>query len=505
MKKNKYILCLIALVLATAVFFAGCQSKDTACVEHIDQNSDDICDRCGDSVIIMIDFYCINDLHGRVLDSSSQPGIDEMTTFFRQAEETDDHVVLLAAGDMWQGSAESNLTKGQLVTDWMSSLDFAAMALGNHEFDWGEAPIEANADLAAFPLLAINIFDTETGSRVDYCEASQLITCNGVQIGIIGAIGDCYTSIAPEMAQGVYFKTGAELTKLVMQETEALRQQGADFIVYLLHDGLGGSPAGMPEQVSGQKLSSYYDTALSEGYVDLVFEGHTHQRYMLQDPSGVLHLQNGGDNNGGITHVEVAIHAISGTTQITQAELISGSTYTDQEDSPLIDELLDKYADSIAPALDICGTLAHAVPGNVLQQTVADLYYLAGLQRWGTDYQIALAGGFISIRNPGYLSNGEVSYAKLMELFPFNNELVLCTIRGRDLKERFLEADDSRYYISVDSTLIENLDMDATYYVVVDTYTSTYAPNRLTEVERYGEAIYARDLLADFIRNGGLG
>ena len=195
MKKNKYILCLIALVLATAVFFAGCQSKDTACVEHIDQNSDDICDRCGDSVIIMIDFYCINDLHGRVLDSSSQPGIDEMTTFFRQAEETDDHVVLLAAGDMWQGSAESNLTKGQLVTDWMSSLDFAAMALGNHEFDWGEAPIEANADLAAFPLLAINIFDTETGSRVDYCEASQLITCNGVQIGIIGAIGDIYNSI----------------------------------------------------------------------------------------------------------------------------------------------------------------------------------------------------------------------------------------------------------------------------------------------------------------------
>ena len=526
--KNKKIIAALAAFLVVAVLLAavilshkpggseqGGQDSEfpisdltptePVCAEHVDQDLNDICDLCNGSVIITIDFYCINDLHGRVLDSGTQPGIDEMTTFFQQAEQTDDHVVLLAAGDMWQGSAESNLTRGQLITDWMSSLDFAAMALGNHEYDWGEEPIEANSAFADFPLLAINIFDTQTGTRVDYCEASQLISCNGVRIGIIGAIGDCYTSIASEMVQGVYFKTGAELTALVMQEAESLRQQGADFIVYLLHDGLGGSPDGMPAQVSAQKLSSYYDTALSDGYVDLVFEGHTHQRYMLQDPSGVLHLQNGGDNNGGITHVEVSIHAISGATQVNHAELISGSAYEDMDDSPLIGELLDKYADSVAPALDICGTLAHAVPGDYLRQVIADLYYLEGLARWGTEYEIALGGGFISIRNPGYLSNGEVSYADLLELFPFDNELVLCSIKGRDLKDRFLEASDSRYGISGDSELLSNLDLNATYYVVVDTYTSTYAPNRLTEIERYGEAIYARDLLAEFIRNGGLG
>ena len=477
---------------------------EPVCIEHADQNSDDVCDLCNQSVIIVIDFYCINDLHGRVLDSGSQPGIDEMTAFFQLARETDDYVVLLAAGDMWQGSAESNLTRGNLVTDWMSALDFAAMAVGNHEYDWGEDPIEVNAELAEFPLLAINIYDVDTGSRVDYCEASRLITCNGVQIGIIGAIGDCHSSIASEMGQGVYFKTDAELTNLVKQESEALRQQGADFIVYLLHDGLGGSPAGMPEPVTSQKLASYYDASLSDGYVDLVFEAHTHQRYMLQDPSGVLHLQNGGDNNAGITHVEVSIHAISGSTQITQAELISSSTYETLEDAPLIDELLNKYADTVAPALDICGTLAHAVPGDDLRQLIADLYYLAGFSRWGSEYPIALGGGFISIRNPGYLTNGEVTYAKLMELFPFDNELVLCSIQGRDLIDRFLEADDSRYGISTDPEIIRNIDANATYYVVVDTYTSTYGPNRLTEIERYGETIYARDLLADFIRSGGL-
>ena len=40
---------------------------------------------------------------------------------------------------------------------------------------------------------------------------------------------------------------------------------------------------------------------------------------------------------------------------------------------------------------------------------------------------------------------------------------------------------------------------------MVDTYTSTYAPNRLTEIARYTDGVYARDLLADYIREGGLG
>ena len=40
---------------------------------------------------------------------------------------------------------------------------------------------------------------------------------------------------------------------------------------------------------------------------------------------------------------------------------------------------------------------------------------------------------------------------------------------------------------------------------MVDTYTSTYAPNNLTEIARYKEEVYARDLLADYIRGGGLG
>ncbi len=488
--KKQLLLPVLALLLLTSCTKATCRS-------HIDKNSDDICDACGHSVIVVVDFYCINDLHGRILDTPGQPGIDELTTYLESARETDDHVVLLSSGDMWQGSAESNLTRGKLITDWMNALDFQAMALGNHEFDWGEEYIVQNAELAEFPFLAINVFDSETGQRAEYCVPSVLVEYSGVQIGIIGAIGDHLSSIAPDMTHGIYFETGNALTELVKAEALALREQGADFIVYLLHDGAGAGQ-------EASQLHSYYDLSLSDGYVDLVFEGHSHQQYIFEDPFGVAHLQNGGDNTGGLSHAEISIHSIDGTVTVRATELVTEDAYAQMEDSLVIETLLKRYEKAIAPAVEVVGNLDTSVPGDVLRQTVANLYYMEGLIRWGEDYDIVLGGGYISIRNPGYLAKGEVTYGELLELFPFDNELVLCAIRGKDLKERFLESDNRDYFICCDKYLAANISDDEIYYVVVDSYTSTYPKNRLIEVERYGEGYYARDMLANYIMNGGL-
>lgn len=479
---------------------------EEGCSAHVDENTDDICDECGNSVIITLDIFGINDLHGKILDGELHPGVDELTTYLQKAQENNKHTLLLSAGDMWQGAAESNQTKGQLMTDWMNRMDFAAMALGNHEFDWGESYIDANSEFADFPFLAINVYDKQTNQPVTYCESSVMVEYEGAQVGIIGAIGDCYSSIASDHTKGIYFKTGNQLTRLVMDEADKLRNEGADFIIYMLHDGLGDSYADAIQPVSNGKLSSYYDTRLSDGYVDLVFEGHTHQAYILEDAYGVYHLQNGGDNNG-ISHVSVQLHTIDGTAQVQAPQLIRTSEYVDLPPSMLITELMVEYEDVLAPVLESIGYLNHSYPGNNLRQLVADLYYMEGVTHWGSNYDIVLGGGFISIRNPGYLAKGDVTYGDLQDIFPFDNELVLCSIKGQDLKEKFFETDHSSYFIccgEYGEEVRENLDPNATYYVVVDTYTSTYKPNNLTEIERYGADVYARDLLAAYIQNGGL-
>lgn len=477
------------------------------CEKHVDLDGNGTCENCLQKTYVIFDFYAINDLHGKLDDASTHPGVDELTTYLRNAQNTDQNAILLSAGDMWQGSAESNMTNGLIMTEWMNDLGFAGMALGNHEFDWGTDAIRENYAIAEFPLLAINIYDRETDQRVEYCSASTVVEGDGLQIGIIGAIGDCYSSIAVDKCQDVYFKTGSQLTSLVKAESERLRNEGVDFIVYVIHDGYEQSSTGSVASVNGSKLSYYYDTSLSDGYVDLVFEGHTHQGYRLQDEYGVYHLQHRGDNKGGISHVEVAINTIDNSASVLEAELVSTDKYKNLNDDPIVDQLLEKYDEQISLANKVVGYNRTYRSGNELRQLVADLYYEAGMEKWGDEYEIVLGGGFISVRSPNNMSAGDVTYGMLQSLFPFDNELMLCSVKGRDLWNKFLNTDNSNYFIcygDYGAEVYNDIDMNATYYIIVDSYSALYAPNKLTVVEKYGAQVYARDLLADYMTAGGL-
>ena len=499
--------CFLAFLMSLILFLCACGHSEPPCTEHLDEDRNGICDRCSVSVLVYIDFFTVNDLHGKLADDDSHIGVDELTTYLKASRLINQRVILLSAGDMWQGSAESNMTKGLIVTEWMNELDFTAMALGNHEYDWGEAYIQENDALAEFPFLAINIYDRATNEPVSYCDPSVIVDLGDVQVGIIGAMGDHYSSIAVDKCEDVYFLVGDALTGLVKEESEELRQQGADFIVYVLHDGYGRSVHSGTEQISASQLSSYYDICLSDGYVDLVFEGHTHQGYLLQDEWGIYHLQNRGDNKGGISHAEVSFNTVTGETQVTAAELISAGQYEDLADDPLVEELLEKYDGQISPAHENLGYNSRRRSSDELRQLVADLYLEAGMAAWGDAYDIVLGGGFMSVRSPYELPKGEVTYADLQTLFPFVNQITLCTVSGRDLKYRFLETSHDKYFISCSGygdNIRSHINDNATYYIVVDSYTAYYAPNNLTVVEAYDPAVFARDLLADYIKNGEL-
>ena len=469
---------------------------------HADENNDDFCDTCHQSVAMTFDFFGINDLHGKFADTDSQPGVDELTTFLKTAKKNNPNTILFSSGDMWQGSSESNLTKGKIVTEWMNDLDFVSMTLGNHEYDWGESYIRENAQTAEFPFLAINIFNRETNKRADYCQPSITLDYGEVQIGIIGAIGDCYSSIAVDTCKDVYFKTGSALTTLIKNEANKLRSEGVDYIVYSLHGGHNSSSTGTGN-ITDNQLSSYYDIALSKGYVDLVFEGHTHRNYTLKDTSGKYHLQDGGDNDG-ISHTEVKINYANGSSTVNEAEFISTSKYDSLQDDPIVATLMKKYEKEISVSDEELGYNARYRSSTVLRNTLAKLYLEAGEKKW-SNYDIVLGGGYMSARSPYNLYQGQVKYGDLMSIFPFDNELVLCSIQGTYLKSRFFSELDN-YYIycgTYGETVKNNIDDNKTYYLITDTYSSQYAPNHLTEIERYGATTFARDLLAEYIRNGG--
>lgn len=468
------------------------------CTTHEDEDNDDYCDICNEYVIVIIDLYAINDLHGRLLDSDNQPGVDELTTYIKNSRAKDDYSIVLASGDMWQGTAESNLTHGNMMTEWLNELGTAAMTLGNHEFDWTREDIYNNAELAEFPLLAINIYDKSTNQRVDFAEPSVIVECGAAKVGIIGAIGDCHSSISQEKVTDIYFKTGKELGALVKAESDRLRAAGCDYIVFSVHDGVEYKGTG---EISNSAMANYYDITLSDGYVDIVFEAHTHHNYIVTDSKGVYHIQGGAENDA-ISHVEVKLNYANDSGDIRQIANVSSEKYDNYASDNVINDLKEKYNEQVSKAEELLGVINRTMKSDELRQIIADLYLEKGIEKWGSEYNVVLAGGYIGVRSPYNLYPGEVKYADLYTIFPFDNELCLCTVSGRNLKSKFINSTNSSYFIAMseygDSLTIQD---NATYYIIVDSYSAYYPYNYLTVVDTYGEAAYARDFLADYIKN----
>ena len=459
---------------------------------------------------VTLDIYAINDMHGAVVDKNGNAGIAKTSTYLKNAKVEKENTVFLSSGDMWQGSSESNNTKGLLVTDWMNDLGFESLTLGNHEFDWQISTIETNQQFAEFPFLAINIFDNDTNEPVSYSKPSVMVERQGLKIGIIGAIGNVYSSILSYWVEDVHFKTGSALTKLVKDEAIKLREEGADLIIYSMHAGYSSGGSTYPSRpsvspLSASAISSFYDSSLSDGYVDLVFEGHTHQKTVYTDPYGVYHLQAGGYGEA-ISYVNLTFDKTSDQFSVNEADMVYTSSFINLAEDEYTNGLFDKYSELIGDIYSTIGANATQRSGAYLGQVVADLYIEKAVEVW-EDYDIVLGGGFLQSREPYSLAPGAVNVSMVQELFPFDNNLVLCSIRGSDLLSKFINSSNSNYYVSFSdygNTIRNSISSSATYYIVVDQYTSAYAPNNLTDVVNMNPPTFAYQLLTEYIRAGGL-
>ena len=143
---------------------------------------------------------------------------------------------------------------------------------------------------------------------------------------------------------------------------------------------------------------------------------------------------------------------------------------------------------------------------SVFEQLTATLYYEHGVEMAkGTGYTVTLGGGFIRTRTPYNLSGGTVLYGDIFNLLPFDNDLVLCSILGSNLKNKFINTSNSDYYIypKVSASSISD---SKTYYILTDSYTSDYASNKLTVVINFTQThnLYARDLVAKYLKENYL-
>lgn len=109
-----------------------------------------------------LDIYYLNDFHGAIEKDYPNLGIAYIANYIENKRlDNPNGTLLLAGGDMLQGSALSNYYQGKSTLSIMETMGFDAMVAGNHEFDWGIEVVTSNFigdNPLSFSLLGANIF-----------------------------------------------------------------------------------------------------------------------------------------------------------------------------------------------------------------------------------------------------------------------------------------------------------------------------------------------------------
>jgi 5'-nucleotidase len=234
-----------------------------------------------------------SDLHGHI---AALPWFAGYLANLRAARLRDGGaVVVVDAGDMFQGTLESNLGEGAAVVAAYNALGYTAATLGNHEFDFGPvgpAPspvkpdddprgaLKARAAQASFPFLAANVVGAKTHRPVTWpnVKPSMLITVAGVRIGIVGVVTAATGRAAlPANVVGLEF---LPLPETIGREAPRLRARGAKVVVAVAHEGGACQDFANPgSHASCDSESPIFSLALQlpSGSVDAIIAGHTHQ------------------------------------------------------------------------------------------------------------------------------------------------------------------------------------------------------------------------------------
>ncbi len=237
------------------------------------------------------------DLHGRVFPREGRGGLALLGGYLRNlraARAADGGgVLLLDAGDTFQGGIESNLSEGALVVDAYNALGYDALAIGNHDFEYGaldtasedaepsdmRGALKAAAARARFPFLAANVIDEATGRPVAWpnVRPSTIVETAGLRVGIVGVM--TWDGLTKTLFANVQGLDTTALAPAVEAEARRLRQRSVDVVVILAH--AGGACEWFDDPAD---LSSCDDDAeifqlarqLPAGLVDAIVAGHSH-------------------------------------------------------------------------------------------------------------------------------------------------------------------------------------------------------------------------------------
>ncbi|MDY7023077.1 MAG: bifunctional metallophosphatase/5'-nucleotidase [Cyanobacteriota bacterium] len=164
--------------------------------------------------------------------------------------------LLLDAGDIFQGTLYFNKYLGEADLPFYNELNYAAVAVGNHEFDKGQQVLADFIKQAKFPMVSANIEIVPDSPLAGLIKPWIVKKINGEKIGIIGLTTE-ETALLSSPGEGVAFTDKVEAARKAVSD---LQKQGVNKIIALTHLGFSNDEE-LARQVDG---------------IDIIIGGHSH-------------------------------------------------------------------------------------------------------------------------------------------------------------------------------------------------------------------------------------
>lgn len=192
----------------------------------------------------------------------------------RIRKQYDNNVLLLDAGDMFQGTPYFNFYKGEVELKTMSDMGYDAGTMGNHDFDNGVDGLASVLHFANFPLLVAN-YDLSRTPLAGKTKPYQVFVKDGIRVGVFGLGIELDGLVSKKMYQETVYLDPIETAQKMADKLR--NEERCDLVIALSH--LGYNYERNPEKVSDLKLA-----AATKG-IDLIIGGHTHT--FMEQPTQV--------------------------------------------------------------------------------------------------------------------------------------------------------------------------------------------------------------------------
>lgn len=367
-----------------------------------------------------------NDVHGAVSNYA------KVAALASQYESEGAYVLILDAGDFSQGDTAVSVSEGATAVELMNMVGYDAVALGNHEFDYGFEALKKNMENAQFPVLAANV---KYNGELAFDDAAVFTTPGGTKIGVFGLdTPETATKAHPGKIQGVTFAGGEELYQIAQDMVKMLREdEGCNYVICLGHLGIDDETA-----ATGNRSIDLLNKVTG---IDVFIDGHSHsteeeivEKTNTDRKVGDTILTSTGTKLENIGVVTIKDSTITTTCMPTEGIEVAADDAIAARAAAIIAEIEADYGTVFAKTeVTLNG---EKDPGNRTQETnLGDL--ITDALVWGAEQQGETVDA--AITNGGgiraTIEAGDITKKDVNTVLPFGNTLSIIKITGEELLE----------------------------------------------------------------------